>query len=133
MLGVQCSCTGFCVVIILNEISACIAYKSVAQPVLLIEVWLIKDMYCCFGEITFSCKFFVCLSCISFGQYFQINIFKSGGFGKKCKRDLDHIGGFLQKRAVLKIRNKATSRNISATTNKQKALWEKNWGVFIFN
>lgn len=27
-------------------------------------------------------------------------------------------------------RNKAISRNISATTRKQEASWEKNWGFF---
>ena len=53
-----------------------------SQPVLLTKVSLIKDMQCCFEEITFSCEFFVCLSCISVGQYFQINIFKSGGLEK---------------------------------------------------
>ena len=53
-----------------------------SQPVLLTKVSLIKDMQCCFEEIIFSCEFFVCLSCISVGQYFQINIFKSGGLEK---------------------------------------------------
>ena len=47
------------------------------QPVLLTKLSLMKDMQCSFKEITFSCTFSVCLSCISFGQYFQINIFKS--------------------------------------------------------
>ena len=56
-----------------------------SQPVLLTKVSLIKEMQCCFEEIVFSCDFFVCLSCISLGQYFQINIFKSGGFGNNME------------------------------------------------
>ena len=50
--------------------------------------------------IILSCEFFVCLFCISFGQYFQINIFKSGGIWQKHKRGLNHIGHCLQKRVV---------------------------------
>ena len=59
-----------------------------SQPTLLIKVSFIKDMKCCFEEITFSWEFFACLSCISFGQYFQTNIFKTGegGVGKNTKR-----------------------------------------------
>ena len=67
------------IVIIFNWISDCIAYnRSVAY----------KRHECCFEEITFSCEFIVCLSCISFGQYFQINAFKSGEFGKNKKSAL---------------------------------------------
>ena len=48
------------------------------QHVLLINVSEEKS----FEEKAFSCEFFVCLSCnIIFGQYFPINIFKSGGRG----------------------------------------------------
>ena len=50
-----------------------------SQPVLLTKVSLIKDMQCCIEEITFPCEIFLCLSCISFGQYFLINIFESEG------------------------------------------------------
>ena len=60
-------------VIILNPISTCIAYKSVPYKRLVMLFW----------RNNFLLWVFVCLSCISFRQYFQINIVKSGAFGIK--------------------------------------------------
>ena len=74
------------IAITLNEISACIAYKSVTYK----------------RHVMISCKFFVCLFCISFGQYFQIN----RGFGKNIKRELDHIGNGEGVSKLLRTMNK---------------------------
>ena len=72
MLGVQCSCTCFSLSSLIPEIVIIVINASKSVTYKIHDTFLKK----------YSCEFFVYLSCISFRQYFQINIFKSVGFGK---------------------------------------------------
>ena len=70
-----------------NQNSDCIAYKSVAYKRHVMLFW--RNNFLLW-------VFFVCLYCISFGPYFQINIFKSGGFGKYIKGAMTIRGLYLE-------------------------------------
>ena len=59
-----------------------------SQPVLLTKVSLIKDMQCCFEEITFSCEFF-CVFILYFSwTIFPNKYFQRWGLGKNIKSGL---------------------------------------------
>ena len=70
--------------------AACIAYESAAAH---------KRHVMLFWKNSFSCSF-LCLSCISFRQYIQINVVKSGGFGEKHIKETDLLRRFLKKQGI---------------------------------
>ena len=57
-------------------------------------------MHYCFEERTFSRDFFFCVSCISLGQYLQINVQKYGVWKKGYKEWGDRVGVSLSKRGA---------------------------------